>query len=150
LADITVNGRKIKAVAQPTKQGFLFVFDRQTGQPVWPIEERPVEKGTVPTEPPPYERQGFSLDDVIDFTPAIKAEALKIVSQYKIGPLFTPPITRGYDGKIGTLYVPNGANWPDGSLDPETGLMYVYSQTLLRVLSMVNDPKRSDMNYVND
>ena len=160
LADITVNGRKIKAVAQPTKQGFLFVFDRQTGQPVWPIEERPVEKGTVPTEwysptqpfptkPPPYERQGFSLDDVIDFTPAIKAEALKTVSQYKIGPLFTPPITRGYEGKIGTLYVPNGANWPGGSFDPETNILYLYSHTLLRVLSMVNDPKRSDMNYTS-
>lgn len=160
LADITVNGRQIKAVAQPTKQGFLFVFDRQTGQPVWPIEERPVEKGTVPTEwysptqpfptkPPPYERQGFSLDDVIDFTPAIKAEALKVVSQYKIGPLFTPPITRGYEGKIGTLYVPNGANWPGGSLDPETNILYLYSHTLLRVLSMVNDPRRSDMNYTS-
>jgi quinoprotein glucose dehydrogenase len=160
LADITVNGRRIKAVAQPTKQGFLFVFDRQTGQPVWPIEERPVEQGTVPTEwysptqpfptkPPPYERQGFSLDDVIDFTPAIKADALKIVSQYKIGPLFTPPITRGYEGKIGTLYVPNGANWPGGSLDPETNILYLYSHTLLRVLSMVNDPRRSDMNYTS-
>jgi quinoprotein glucose dehydrogenase len=160
LADITVNGRRIKAVAQPTKQGFLFVFDRQTGQPVWPIEERPVEKGAVPTEwysptqpfptkPPAYERQGFMPDDVIDLTPEIKAEAQKVLSQYKIGPLFTPPITRGYDGKIGTLYVPNGANWPGGSLDPETGIMYLYSHTLLRVLSMVNDPKRSDMNYVS-
>ena len=160
LADITVGGKKIKAVAQPTKQGFLFVFDRQTGQPVWPIEERPVEKGTVPTEwysptqpfptkPPAYERQGFSLDDVIDFTPEIKAEALKTVSQYKIGPLFTPPITRGYEGKIGTLYVPNGANWPGGSLDPDTNILYLYSHTLLRVLSMINDPKRSDMNYTS-
>ena len=137
------------------------MFDRQTGQPVWPIEERPVEQGTVPTEwysptqpfptkPPPFERQGFLDDDVIDFTPELKAEALKIVSQYKIGPLFTPPIARGDDGKIGTLYVPNGANWPGGSLDPETGMLYVYSHTLLRVLSMVNDPKRSDMNYISD
>jgi quinoprotein glucose dehydrogenase len=86
---------------------------------------------------------------VIDFTPELKAEALKIVSQYKIGPLFTPPITRGQDGKIGTLYLPNGANWPGGSYDPETGILYVYSHTLLRILSMVNDPKRSDMNYIN-
>ena len=161
LADITVGGRRIKAIAQPTKQGFVYVFDRQTGQPVWPIEERPVEQGTVPTEwysptqpfptkPPPFERQGFLIDDVIDFTPALRAEALKIVSQYKIGPLFTPPITKGYEGKIGTLMVPNGANWPGGSYDPETGLLYVYSHTLLRVLSLVNNPKRSDMNYVND
>jgi quinoprotein glucose dehydrogenase len=160
LADITVNGRAIKAVAQPTKQGFLFVFDRQTGEPVWPIEERPVEKGTLPTEwysptqpfptrPPAFERQGFSEDYVIDFTPELKAEALKQVAQYKIGPLFTPPIARGEGGKIGTLYIPNGANWPGGSLDPETGMVYVYSHTLLRVLSMVNDPKRSDMNYTS-
>jgi quinoprotein glucose dehydrogenase len=160
LADITVGGKKIKAVAQATKQGFVYVFDRQTGQPVWPIEERPVEVGNVPTEwysptqpfptkPPPFERQGFQIDEVIDFTPELKAEALKIVSQYKTGPLFTPPITKGQDGKIGTLYVPNGANWPGGSYDPETGIMYVYSHTLLRVLSMVNDPKRSDMNYIN-
>ena len=160
LADVTVNGRKTKVVAQPTKQGFLFVFDRQTGQPVWPIEERAVEKGAVPTEwysptqpfptkPPAYERQGFLPEEVIDFTPEIKAEAQKVLSQYKIGPLFTPPITRGYEGKIGTLYVPNGANWPGASLDPDTGILYVYSHTLLRVLSMVNDPKRSDMNYIS-
>ena len=160
LADITVNGRAIKAVAQPTKQGFIYVFDRRTGEPVWPIEERPVEIGTVPTEwysptqpvptkPPPFDRQGFTLDQVIDFTPELKAEALKIASQYKTGPLFTPPIPRGAEGKIGTLYVPNGANWPGGSLDPETGIMYVYSHTLLRVLSMINDPKRSDMDYIN-
>ncbi|OFW27239.1 MAG: quinoprotein glucose dehydrogenase [Acidobacteria bacterium RIFCSPLOWO2_02_FULL_65_29] len=160
LADIRVDGKLIKAVAQPTKQGFVYVFDRQTGQPVWPIEERPVEKGTLPTEwysptqpfptkPPPFERQGFMIDEVIDFTPEIKAEALKILAQYKTGPLFTPPIARGEGGKIGTLYVPNGANWPGGSLDPDTGIMYLYSHTLLRVLSMVNEPKRSDMNYIS-
>ena len=91
LADITVNGRLIKAVAQPTKQGWVYVFDRVTGQPVWPIEERPVEKGDVPgewysptqpfvTKPPPFERQGVSIDDLIDFTPELRAEALKLVS----------------------------------------------------------------------
>ena len=160
LADIEVNGRKIKAVAQPTKQGFLYVFDRVTGEPVWPIEERPVEKGTLPTEtysptqpfptkPPAFERQGFIEDYVIDFTPELKAEGLKILQQYKLGPLFTPPIARGESGKIGTLYIPNGANWPGGSFDPETGMIYVYSHSLLRVLSMVNDAKRSDMNYVS-
>ena len=136
------------------------MFDRVTGKPVWPIEERPVERGAVPTErysptqpfptkPPPFERQGFLESDVIDFTPALRAEAMKIVSQYKIGPIFTPPITRGADGKIGLLYVPNGANWPGGSFDPETSMLYVYSHTLLRVLSLVNDPKRSDMNYIS-
>ncbi len=160
LADITVDGKRIKAIAQPTKQGFLYVFDRVTGQPVWPIVERPVERGNVPTEwysptqpfptkPPPFERQGFLEDYVIDFTPELKAEGLKILSQYKIGPLFTPPIVRGEGGKSGTLYIPNGANWPGGSLDPDTGMLYVYSHSLLRVLSMANDAKRSDMNYIN-
>jgi quinoprotein glucose dehydrogenase len=160
LADITVGGRPIKAVAQPTKQGYLFVFDRVTGRPVWPIEERPVEKGTLPTEwysptqpiptkPPAFERSGFSEDYVVDFTPELKADALKAIAQYKIGPVFTPPIARGEGGKVGTLYIPNGANWPGGSLDPDTNMLYVYSHTLLRVLSMVNDPRRSDMNYTS-
>jgi quinoprotein glucose dehydrogenase len=160
LADITVNGKPIKAIAQPTKQGYLFVFDRVTGQPVWPIQERPVERGTLPTEwysptqpfpskPPPFERQGFLDEYVIDFTPELKAEGLKVLQQYKIGPVFTPPIARGEGGKVGTLFIPNGANWPGGSLDPDTGMLYVYSHTLLRVLSMVNDPKRSDMSYIS-
>ncbi|MDP2317894.1 MAG: PQQ-binding-like beta-propeller repeat protein [Acidobacteriota bacterium] len=161
LVDITVNGRKIAAVAQPTKQGFVYVFDRKTGEPVWPIEERPVEKGTVPrewysptqpfpTKPPPFERQGFLEEYVVDFTPEIKAEALTLVAKYKIGPLFTPPIVRGENGKEGLLFIPNGANWPGGSFDPDTGMLYVYSHTLVRVLSMVNDPKRSDMAYITD
>lgn len=160
LVDITVNGRKIAAVAQPTKQGFVYVFDRKTGEPVWPIEERPVEKGTVPrewysptqpfpTKPPAFERQGFLEEHVVDFTPEIKAEALALVAKYKIGPLFTPPIVRGENGKEGLLFIPNGANWPGGSFDPETGMLYVYSHTLVRVLSMVNDPKRSDMAYIS-
>ncbi|MFA5907573.1 MAG: PQQ-binding-like beta-propeller repeat protein [Vicinamibacterales bacterium] len=160
LVDITVNGRKIAAVAQPTKQGFVYVFDRKTGEPVWPIEERPVEKGTVPrewysptqpfpTKPPAFERQGFLEDYVVDFTPEIKAEALSLVAKYKTGPLFTPPIVRGENGKEGLLFIPNGANWPGGSFDPETGMLYVYSHTLVRVLSMVNDPKRSDMAYIS-
>jgi quinoprotein glucose dehydrogenase len=160
LADITVNGRTIQAVAQPTKQGFLFVFDRRTGEPVWPIEERPVEQGRVPrewysptqpfpTNPPAFERQGFLEDYVIDFTPELKAEALTLLTKYKIGPVYTPPIVRGEGGKQGLLFIPNGPNWPGGSFDPETGMLYVYSHTLLRVLSMVNDPKRSDMHYIS-
>jgi quinoprotein glucose dehydrogenase len=160
LADITVNGRAVKAVAQPTKQGFLFVFDRKTGEPVWPIEERPVEKGTVPrewysptqpfpTKPPPFERQGFLEDYVIDFTPELRADGLKVVSKYKLGPVYTPPIVRGEGGKDGLLFIPNGPNWPGGSYDPDTGMLYIYSHTLLRVLSMVNDPKRSDMHYIS-
>ncbi|MEW6322705.1 MAG: PQQ-binding-like beta-propeller repeat protein [Acidobacteriota bacterium] len=160
LADLTIDGRARKIVAQPTKQGLLFVFDRQTGEPIWPIEERPVERGTVPREwysptqpipskPPAFERNGFSEDFVLDFTPALKAEALRIVARHKIGPLYTPPIVKGEGGKDGLLFIPNGPNWPGGSYDPETGMLYVYSHTLTRVLSLVNDPKRSDMHFIN-
>jgi quinoprotein glucose dehydrogenase len=160
LADIVVGGKPIKAIAQPTKQGWVFVFDRVTGVPVFPIEERPVERGTVPREwysptqpfpskPPPFERQGFLEEYALDFTPALKSEALETIRRYKIGPVYTPPITRGEGGKLGLLFVPNGANWPGGALDPDTGILYVYSHTLVRVLSMVNDPKRSDMNYIS-
>ncbi len=102
LVDLVVNGRSIKAVAQTTKQANLNVFDRLTGQPVWPIEERPVAKGDVPgewysptqpfpTKPPAYDRQGVSLNDLIDFTPALHEQAIKLVSMYRIGPIFTPP-----------------------------------------------------------
>jgi quinoprotein glucose dehydrogenase len=160
LADITVDGQRIKAVAQPSKQGFLYVFDRQTGKPVWPIEERPVEQTTVPgektsptqpfpTKPPPFELQGVQEKDLIDFTPELKAEAVKVASRFKLGPLFTPPIVRGDGGKTGMVYVPNGANWPGGSFDPETGILYVYSNTLTRLISLANDSKRSDMDYIN-
>ena len=160
LVDITVDGRDIKAVAQPTKQGWVYVFDRVTGEPVWPIEERPVEAGNVagewysptqpfPTKPPAFERQGFPIEELIDFTPELRAEALEIVAQYKIGPVFTPPIVRGDSGLIATLFVPNGANWPGGSYDPDTGIMHLYSHTLMRALGLVSDPERSDMDYVN-
>ena len=134
LADITVNGRAIKAIAQPTKQAWLYVFDRTNGQPVWPIVERPVAKGDVPgewysptqpfvTKPPAFDRQGVSIDDLIDFTPELRAEALKLVSRYKIGPLFTPPVASRVEGPLATLHMPlagGGANWPGGSSDPET------------------------------
>ena len=150
----------VKAVAVPSKQGFLYVFDRQTGQPVWPIVERPVEKGTVPgewysptqpfpTKPPPFELQGVQEKDLIDFTPELLAEAKKVAANIKLGPLFTPPIPRGQGGKIGTAYIANGANWPGGSYDPETGILYVYSNTLTRLLILANDPKRSDMDFIN-
>jgi quinoprotein glucose dehydrogenase len=136
------------------------VYDRKTGEPVWPIEERPVERGTdprewysptqpFPTKPPAFERQGFLEDYVIDFTPELRAEGLKVVSKYKLGPVYTPPIVKGEGGKEGLLFIPNGPNWPGGSYDPDTGMLYVYSHTLLRVLSMVNDPKRSDMHYIS-
>jgi quinoprotein glucose dehydrogenase len=160
LVDIRVGGRDIKAVAQPTKQGWVYVFDRLTGEPVWPIEERPVEAGNVPgewysptqpfpTKPPAFERQGFELDELIDFTPELHREALEFVSQYQTGPVFTPPITWDENGLQGTLFVPNGANWPGGSYDPETGIMYLFSHTLSRAIGLVNDPERSDMDYVS-
>ena len=163
LADITVDGKKIKAVALVTKFGSTFVFDRVTGKPVWPIEERPVPQSDVPgertsptqpfpTKPLPFERQGITEDDVIDFTPELKAEALKIMGQYRTGPLFLPPSLRDANGKIGSLILPNhtgGANWPGGALDPETGIMYVSSVTNTDVMAVVAaDPKRSDMGYV--
>ena len=163
LADITVDGRKIKAIAQITKQGWVYVLDRTNGQPVWPIEERPVEKGDVPgewysptqpfvTKPPPFDRQGVSADDVIDFTPELHAEGLKLLSRYKIGPIFTPPVVSKVEGPLGTLILPSvtgGANWQGGALDPETNKLYVYSVTAPSALGLVQpDPTKSDFGYV--
>lgn len=88
------------------------------------------------------------LDELIDLTPELKAEALTIVSEYKTGPLFTPPIVAGDGGLLGTLFVPNGANWPGGSFDPDTGILYLYSHTLSRAVGLVSDPARSDMAYI--
>ena len=160
LADITVNGRKIKAVAQPTKQAFLYVFDRATGQPVWPIEERPVAKGDVPGEwyaptqpfpskPPAYDRQGVLEDYLIDFTPELRAQALQIVGHYKTGPIFTPPVVSVLPGPLATLMGSFASNWPGGSYDPETHRLYVHSQSGVTPLGLVkpSDPK-IDMNYV--
>jgi len=164
LADITVDGRRIKAIAQPTKQGWLYVFDRTNGKPVWPIEERPVAKGDVPgewysptqpfvTKPPAYESQGVSTDDLIDFTPELKAEAEKIVAKYKIGPIFTPPTVSTWPGPLGTLVRPGstgGANWPGGALDPETNVLYIFSKSQVTPLGLVQpDPGRSDFGYVS-
>jgi quinoprotein glucose dehydrogenase len=161
LADIRVNGREIAAVAVPTKQGFLFVFDRKTGEPVWPIEERPVAASSVPgertaptqpfpTRPAPFERQGVLEEDLIDFTPEIHKEALAIAATYRLGPLFTPP-TLVTETNKGTLTLPGsqgGANWPGAALDPETGILYVASSTDFSVLGLVRDPKLSNMDYV--
>jgi quinoprotein glucose dehydrogenase len=158
LVDINVDGRTVKAVAQPTKQSFLYVFDRVTGKPIWPIVERPVAKGDVPgewysatqpfpTKPPAYDRQGFTLNDLVDFTPEIRAAAEKIVSRYKLGPIFTPPSVSKADGPLGTLTMPGstgGTNWPGGSYDPETHTLYVYSQSGLTSLGLVpGNPMRS-------
>jgi quinoprotein glucose dehydrogenase len=163
LADITVGGRKVKAIAQPSKQGWLYVFDRHTGQPVWPIEERAVEKGDVPgewysptqpfvTKPPAFDRHSVSVDELIDFTPELRAEALKLVSRYKLGPIFTPPVVSRWEGPLATLVLPSatgGPNWPGGSLDPETGFLYIYSFTSVNPVGLVNDPRRSDMDWIS-
>jgi quinoprotein glucose dehydrogenase len=164
VADIKVDGRNIKAVAAVTKQGFTYVFDRVTGQPVWPIVERPVPQSNVPgektaatqpfpTKPPAFERQGTSVEDLIDFTQEIKAKAVEIASGYKLGPLFTPPIVSDTNGKLGTLMSPShvgGANWQGGALDPETGMLYVASVNNPDSLGLgVADPARSDMGYVS-
>jgi len=162
LVDLTVNGRAIKAVAQPTKQGILYVFDRVTGQPVWPIEERPVEKGDVPGEwysptqpfpskPPAYERTGVSIDDLIDFTPELRAQAAALVSKYKIGPMFTPPVVSKLPGPLATLSrAQAGTNWFGGSFDPETRIAYVFSTGAIGAYGLVppTDPRMSDMEYV--
>ncbi|PYR16963.1 MAG: quinoprotein glucose dehydrogenase [Acidobacteria bacterium] len=163
LADIVVNGKPIKAVAQPTKQAWLYVFDRVTGQPVWPIEERPVPKGDVPgewyaptqpfpTKPPAYDLQGFSVDDLIDFTPELRAEAVRLVSRYKLGPIFTPPVVSTWPGPLATLLpatAAGGSNWEGGSFDPETKIAYLHSTTTVSSLGLVkSDGKRSDMDYI--
>jgi len=163
LADIVVDGKPIKALAQPTKQAWLYVLDRETGKPVWPIEERPVPQSTVPgeqssptqpfvTKPPAFDRQGVTHDDLIDFTPALRAEAVQLVSRYQIGPLFTPPVASRWPGPLATLIVPadvGGANWPGGSLDPETNIVYVHSHTQVIDLGLVEpSSEQSDMRYV--
>ena len=154
LADITVDGRAIKALAQPTKQGFLYVFNRVTGEHVWPIEERPVEKGSVPgewysptqpipTKPPAYERQGLSIDDLIDFTPALRAEAVQLVSRYKLGPVYTPPVISRAEGPIATLAMSSqtsATNWPGGAYDPDTQIVYVPSQRTVATMGLVPPP----------
>jgi len=164
LIDITVNGRAIKAIAQPTKQSFLYVFDRVTGQPVWPIEERPVAKGDVPgewyaptqpfpTKPPAYDTQGTSESDLVDFTPEIKAEALKVAAKYKLGPLFTPPVVSTWPAPLATLMLPSaggGSNWFGGSFDPETKMLYTFSVKTPTALGLMkSDGSRSDMNYIS-
>ena len=165
LADITVGGKPIKALAQPGKQAFLYVFDRASGEPVWPIEERPVPKGDVPgewyaptqpfpTRPPAYDRQGYSDDYLVDYTPELREAALKVASRYKRGPIFTPPSLAVRGGTQGTLSLgagSGGTNWPGGAYDPETHVIYVPSQSAsfyLWDLIPNPDPGKSDMRYL--
>ena len=149
LLDITVDGREVKALAQVSKQGFTYVFDRVTGDPVWPIDERPVETDTdlegevlsptqpFPTKPPPFEYQGTSIDDLIDFTPEIRAMAVEAVKDFRLGPLFSPPmlsVDGGLQGTIQRPHVGGGANWSGAGVDPETGILYVPSSNRFSVL----------------
>ncbi|MDA1080396.1 MAG: PQQ-binding-like beta-propeller repeat protein [Gemmatimonadetes bacterium] len=163
LTDITVDGRLIEAVAQITKQGYTYVFDRVTGKPVWPIIERAVPQTDVPgersaptqpipTKPPPFDVQGITIDGLIDFTPALRAAAIEAVKPFRLGQLNTPPSVVGApDGTMGTLSVPGavgGANWEHGSFDPETGTLYVGSFTNPFNFGLASDSARSDMRYV--
>ena len=162
LGDITVDGRLIKALMLPTKQSYIFVLDRETGEPVWPIDEVPVEAGDVPgewysptqpipTKPPAIDRVEFEMADLADYTPELQAQVAEIVSKFKIGTLYTPPIVAEADGLLGMMQVPNstgGVNWPGGSFDPETGMFYAYTKTEIGTLGLVNDPERSDMDYI--
>ena len=162
LADVVIDGVERKILAQPSKQAWLYVFDRETGEPIWPIEERAMPPSDVPgellartqpfpTHPPAYDRQGVSEDDLIDFTPELRAEALELVSNFRLGPIFTPPVVADSDGPYGTLMLPStggGTNWPGGSLDPETGIFYGYSYTQVVSLGLVHDPERSDMDFI--
>jgi len=162
LADVMIDGRLRQIVAQPTKQAFLYVFDRATGEPIWPIEKRPVPAGDVPgewysptqpfpTKPPAYDRQGLSIDDLIDFTPDLRAEAVSNVAAYRIGPIFTPPVVSRLEGPIATLALAaqtSATNWPGGSFDPETGILYVASQRAVSTLGLVPPPAGvSDLPY---
>jgi len=163
LFDLRINGRTVKAMAQPTKSAFLFVLNRETGDPIWPIEERPVPQSDVPkekssstqpfpTRPAPFDRQGVTENDLIDLTPELRAEALEVVKRYKMGPIFTPPVVSSLDGPLGTLQLPGdvgGANWPGGSMDHESNYLYIHSHTTVFINGLVpGNPAQTDMAYV--
>jgi quinoprotein glucose dehydrogenase len=161
LVDIVVDGKPIKAVVQVTKQSWAYVLDRVTGKPAWPIEERPVPASTVPgeqasptqpfpTRPPAFDRQGITEDDLIDFTPELRAEALTIFKQYVTGPVFTPPSVVGEKTK-GTIELPGsvgGADWTGAAFDPDTGMLYVPSMTNPFVANLLpGDPKDTNLRF---
>lgn len=164
LVDVTVNGRPIKAVVQLTKQAMAYVLDRETGKPVWPIEERRVPTSTTPgertaatqpfpTKPVPFDRHGLTTNDLIDFTPQLRAEALEIAKRYVLGPIYTPPSIKGpgaTDTK-GTLQMPGatgGAEWGGAGFDPETKILYVPSITGTFAADLLpGDPKQTNLRY---
>ncbi len=159
LADLP-NGRKV--IMQVTKQSWVYTFDRETGEPIWPIEELPVPAGDVPgewysptqphpTRPAPFDRQGVSEDDLIDFTPELRGLALEAVSKFRLSPsVYAPPsLADAADGTVGTLALPDaigGANWEGSALDPETGILYIPSRTNISLLSVAKD-EESDVAF---
>jgi quinoprotein glucose dehydrogenase len=163
LMDLVVDGRPIKAVAQITKQAWVYTFDRVTGEPVWPIEERPVPTSDVPgewtaptqpfpTKPAAFDRQGFTEEDAIDFTPELRAEALEGLKSFRTGPMYTPPsLGASPEGTRGTLLLPSpvgGANWEGGTFDPETGMLYIGSFTNPAVFALTAEPDFTDVRYI--
>ncbi len=151
------------ALIQTLKQSHLFAFNRETGAPLFPIEERPVPRSDVPGEwsaptqpfpllPAPYDRQGFQADDLVDFTPEIKARAREIAADYRFSQLYSPPsLYQAEDGSLGTLHLPSstgGSNWEGAAYDPDTGYLYVPSRTATSVLSLINDPAASSVRYI--
>lgn len=161
LADLTVNGKPVKAVLESSKQAFLYAFDRVTGQPLWPIEERPVPKGDVPgewysptqpfpTKPPAFDYQGVTEEDLIDFTPQLRTEALQLVSKFKLGPIFTPPVVSKAEGPIASFRSSGGMNWPGFSFDPETHIAYIPSFISFPPIGLMPPPNKefSDIDYV--
>ena len=154
LLDLTVDGREIKAMAQVTKQGFTYVLDRATGEPVWPIEERETPSSTVPgesasptqpfpTKPAAFERQGLTEDDLVDFTPELRQAAMDAIAEYDYGPLFTPPTEKGMIAVPGLV---GGASWSGAAVNPETGMLYVPSYSLPTIMT-VNQSEEEDAPY---
>ena len=161
LADITVNGRQVKAVIVMTKAAMTYVFDRTNGQPVWPIEERPVPKGDVPgewysptqpypTRPKPHDLQGVVEDALIDFTPELRRQALQVMAKYRLGPIFTPPVVSKLEGPLAGFRSSGGTNWPGGSYDPETHVAFIPSFKSFPIVALMRPPNRefSDVDWV--
>jgi len=164
LADIVVDGKPIKAVAQATKQGMLYVFDRITGKPVWPIEERPVPQTDVPgektsptqpfqTKPPAYSRNQVMEGDLVDFTPEIKAQAVEVAKRYRLGPVFLPPLVSKAEGPLAALTagtLSGGVNWPGSAYDPEMHVFFTHAcNACIAPLGLVKPPPEfSDLDYV--
>jgi quinoprotein glucose dehydrogenase len=164
LMDINVNGKPIKAVAQATKQGILYVFDRVTGQPVWPMEEKPVPQTDVPGEktsptqpfpqkPPAYSRNGVTVDELVDFTPELRAQAVEAMKRYRLGPVFLPPVVSKPEGPLAAMTsgtLSGGVNWPGSAFDPELHMFITHAcNACISPLGLVAPPKEfSDLDYV--